>query len=221
MNPMPPTSGNPTPCKKCGQPHPTCKAHTRAGNPCKQPCTRGMRVCRLHGGASPRAIEARDRAERDDEARADAARFSARTDIHPADALLELVQYQAGVVAYWRRRVEEVDADALEWGVTKTEQGTGPEGPVDTETREAGAHVAYRLLVEAQDKLAQYAAASLKAGVEERRVRMAEDQGQLVAGAIRSILDRLGLSPDQEALVPTVVPAALRAITASPEGAAS
>jgi hypothetical protein len=68
------------------------------------------------------------------------------------------------------------------------------------------------MLVQAQDKLADYATAALKAGVEERRVRLAENQGALVAQAIRQVLDQLNLTPTQQELVPTVVPAALRLI---------
>ena len=201
------------PCPRCGQTHTACKAHTTAGNPCKAPPVRDMAVCRVHGGSSPRALQARNRRDQENAAREDAARFAARTDIHPADALLELVHYQAGIVDYWRGRVEEVDAKDLEWGTTQHREGSGPEGPIDVETKEAVPHVAYRLLVEAQDKLAAYAAAALKAGVDERRVRIAETQGAAVAGAIRAILEQLHLTPEQAELVPTVVPAQLRLLT--------
>jgi hypothetical protein len=71
------------------------------------------------------------------------------------------------------------------------------------------------MLTDAQDRLAKYAAAALKAGVEERRVKLAEDQGALVARVIRSILDQLNLTSDQQALVPEVVPAQLRLLTAA------
>lgn len=173
----------------------------------------------MHGGKAPQAVSAAARRVRDEEARADAARFAARTDIHPTEALLELVHYQAGIVTYWRGRVEDVDAKDLEWGQTKHESGFGPEGPIDKVTTEAVPHVAYRLLVEAQDKLAAYAAAALKAGVDERRVRLAEGQGALVAQVIRGILAALNLTPEQLELVPTVVPAQLRLLTS--EGGAS
>ena len=202
------------PCPRCGQTHTACKAHTTAGNPCKAPPVRDMAVCRVHGGSSPRALQARNRRDQENAAREDAARFAARTDIHPADALLELVHYQAGIVDYWRGRVEDVEAEDLEWGVTREKTGGDDAGT----TSEAAPHIAYRLLTEAQDKLAAYAAAALKAGVDERRVRLAENQGALVAQAIRGILDALHLTPEQLELVPTVVPAQLRLITG---GAAS
>ncbi|WP_068325020.1 hypothetical protein [Janibacter terrae] len=177
---------------------------------CKRNAAPGQEVCAIHGAKSPQALQAAAKREQEAQARADAHRFAARTDIHPADALLELVHYQAGIVTYWRARVEDVTDDDLVWGVTKHEDGFGAEGPIDKKTREAGPHVAYRLLTEAQDKLAAYAAAALKAGIDERRVRIAESQGAAIAGAIRAILDALNLTPEQAELVPQVVPAQLR-----------
>lgn len=197
------------PCPRCGQTHTACKAHTTAGNPCKAPPVRDMAVCRVHGGSSPNALQARNRRDQENAAREDAARFAARTDIHPADALLELVHYQAGIVDYWRGRIEDVEDEDLEWGVTREKTGGDDAGT----TSEAAPHIAYRLLTEAQDKLAAYAAAALKAGIDERRVKLAESQGALVAQAIRGILDQLHLTPEQLELVPTVVPAQLRLIT--------
>jgi hypothetical protein len=52
----------------------------------------------------------------------------------------------------------------------------------------------------------------LKAGVEERQVKLAEAQGKLIEGFIRGVLADLHLSPAQAALVPTVVPRRLREI---------
>lgn len=208
------------PCPRCGETHTGCTAHTSSGRPCKRYPNHGMTVCGSHGGRSPRAIAGREKRQREEQARADAARFAARTDIHPAEALLELVQYQAGIVDYWRARVEDVTDEDLEWGVTQHREGSGPEGPIDVTTKEAGPHIAYRLLTEAQDKLAAYAAAALKAGIEERRVKIAEAQGAAVAGAIRAILDALNLTPEQAELVPRVVPEQLRLLTSSEGGAA-
>lgn len=52
------------------------------------------------------------------------------------------------------------------------------------------------------------------AAVEEGKLALAEDQAAVVAQGIRRILDRLDLSPAQQALVGTVVPEELRALTA-------
>ncbi|MFK5689584.1 HGGxSTG domain-containing protein [Ornithinimicrobium sp. LYQ92] len=196
-----------------------CKAISkRTGNQCARTPIPGGTVCRWHGGSAPAVKAAADRRVQEATARADATRFAARTDIHPAEALVELVQYQAGIVTYWRQRIQDVPDADLEWGRTSREHGHGPEGPIDKTTEQATAHVAYRLLVEAQDKLAAYASAALKAGVDERRVRVAEQTGALVADVIRRILGDLQLTEGQQALVGEVVPRHLRAL-AGGEGA--
>ena len=83
------------------------------------------------------------------------------------------------------------------------------------DTHEATAPVAYRMLTDAQDRLAKYAAAALKAGVQERQIKLAEDQGMLVAQVIRAILDQLDLTIEQQARVPEIVPTQLRLLTAA------
>lgn len=187
-----------------------CTATSKqTGNQCKRSATPGHRVCKAHGSGSPQARKAAERRLTETAARNDAVRFGARRDLHPADALLELVQHQAGIVDYWRTHVQDIEHDNLIWGTTRVKTGGDDHG----HTEEAKPNIAYTLLREAQHDLAAYAAAALKAGVEERKVRLAEAQGALVGQVIRRILDRLNLTPDQQTLVGTVVPAELRALT--------
>lgn len=54
----------------------------------------------------------------------------------------------------------------------------------------------------------------LDAGIEERRVRISEQQGARIATAIRAILEDLRLSPEQQAMVSEVVPRRLREVAA-------
>lgn len=186
-------------------------AGKQPGAPCRKPPIRGLDVCATHGGNSTRARAAGQRRQAEDQARRDVALFGGRRDVDPAQALLELVQWTAGEVDYWRARVREVadtDEDALTWGVTKTKTGGDDHGT----TSEAKPNVAYVMLVDASNRLAQYAAAALKAGVEQRRVELAEREGALLAGVIRAILTDLDLSPAQQLLVGEVVPRHLRAI---------
>lgn len=192
-----------------GTPGPTCGAKTKSGAPCKKPPMKGATRCRRHGGASPNAQAAAADRVAEQAATQELTRLGlVRRDIHPAEALIELVQFTAGEVDYWRRRVNDLDQDALTWGTTKVKDGGDDRGT----TKEAKPHIAYVMLQQASDRLASYAAAALKAGVEERRVRLAEQQGALVAQAIRNILDALHLTAEQLELVPTVVPAQLRLI---------
>lgn len=205
-------------CDTCGQPHPRCYAH-KDGRPCRAWPIKGARVCKNHGGM---AAQVRAKANgRLEEAKAsrELARLGQKVTVHPAEALLDLVHWTAGEVAYWRQVVTEVaehnDGKDLLWGTTKTKEGGDDRGT----TKEAKPHIAYTLLERASDRLAQYATAALKAGVDERRVQLAERQGDLVASVIRNILDRLNLTDEQTLLVGTVVPEELRLLVTAKEPA--
>lgn len=193
--------------------HPSCTGHAnrqeRRGLPCLNPPLKGATVCRHHGGKAPQVQAAAKRRRDEAAANRELDRLGAtRRDIHPAEALIELVQFTAGEVDFWRRKVADLEEDQLTWGLTRSKTGGDDRG----DTYEAGVPVAYKMLEASSNRLAAYAAAALKAGVDERRVRLAESQGQLVAQAIRQVLDQLHLTSEQLELVPTVVPAALRLI---------
>lgn len=192
-----------------------CTAKSKqSGKQCKRPATPGAVVCSIHGSKSPQARAKAAERLAVAQAQAEVVRLGARRDIHPAEALLELVHWTAGEVDFWRAQVTlvaEEDPDALTWGVTRVKDGGDDRGT----TSEAKPNVAYVMLERASDRLAAYAAAALKAGVDERRVQLAERQGALVADVIRGVLADLNLTPEQERLVGTVVPARLRALTAT------
>jgi hypothetical protein len=169
----------------------------------------GAARCRMHGGASPQSRAAAAARIQEAQARAAVELFAARRDIEPGPALLELVQWTAGEVDYWRQEVRLIEKNDLTWGVTRVKEGGDDRGT----TREAKPAIAYVMLTDASNRLAQYAVAALRAGVAERAIRLAEQQGALVADVIRRILADLHLTPTQQELVATVVPTHLRAIT--------
>lgn len=70
-----------------------------------------------------------------------------------------------------------------------------------------------KLEADERDRCAGFAAKAVAAGLAERQVRLAEQQGALLAGAVRTILDRLNLTEEQQQMVPTVVPTVLRGLT--------
>lgn len=219
--PIPPTgAAKPWHDCPCGHTHPKgCHAHkseARGGGPCGAPATTGLTVCYRHGGATPTAKAKSAKAHAQIKAAREVARLGRKVEMHPAEALVDLVHWTAGEVAYWRGIVVELEQqgghEALTWGVTKVKEGGDDRGT----TEEAKPHIAYQMLTGASDRLATYAAAALRAGVDERRVRLAEAQGALVADVIRGVLAGLNLTPEQWELVPTVVPAQLRLLTAAP-----
>jgi len=170
----------------------------------------GTTVCATHGGKASQVMKAAKRRLSEAKAEDEMRTLGARRDIMPGEALLEEVQWTAGHVAWLRERVQEVDQQALVFGRTKTVEDDA--GLVVT--MEAKASVWYTLYERERQHLITATSAALKAGVEERRVRLAEAQGAQVAAVIQRVLDALELTAAQRKMVPTIVPAALRAITA-------
>lgn len=73
-----------------------------------------------------------------------------------------------------------------------------------------------RLEAEERDRCAGFAAKAVAAGLAERQVRLAERQGAQMWAVFGRVLDALGLSEAQRALVPQVLEAEIRALTAGP-----
>lgn len=188
-----------------------CTAQSKqSGERCKRAASIGTTVCRIHGAASPtvKAKVERDRAER--EARLAVELWGGRTDIDPATALLELVQLKAAEVQFWRDRVHAIQQDdekSLTWSTTKEKTGGEDRGI----TREAKAHVALQLLHKAEGQLGDFAAAALKAGVDERLVKIAESTASQFRTVIEAVLadPRLGITADHD-LRTAVITDALR-----------
>lgn len=191
-----------------------CGAKNKKAEPCGLGPVPGATRCGRHGGKAPQVQ--RKAAERLAEQEAKETMTKAvRTlglpvDIDPGKALLDEIHHTAGHVQWLRDKVQELEPEQLVWGKEKHEDGVGPQGIVDVTTEKAGPSVWYDLYLKERDHLAKVCALALRAGIEERRVKLAENQGALVAEAIRRILAALGLTPEQQALVPRIVPEQLR-----------
>lgn len=211
-------------CDKCGKIHRAtqsrrpCMGHIsgkspgnadRAGEPCTKGAMRGQDVCSHHGGKSPQNLAAAEKRIAEEQATKVLRRFGEPIDTTPSEALLEAVKWTAGYVAWLRDKVADLDDDEdLVWGATRFKEGGEDRGL----TEEAKPNAWLQLLGEWHDRLVRICAEAIKAGIEERRVRIAESQGALVANVIRAILADLDLTPTQQKLVADVVPRHLRAV---------
>lgn len=225
-------------CVHCGKPHPKCNAHkkrTGKSEPCMRAPNEFLGVCNTHGGASILARRKQHEMGQRQLLEEAERRFALRKDMDPASALLDLVHYQAGVVEFWREQVEKVPEHQLTWGVLKRVDKTGGLWDELTETTGAAVDLTYQLLREAQKDLADYASAALRAGIDERRVRIVEQQGELFGQAQRAILTAMfeemvkllraqgvedsvvleALRSGWQSAQKTVVPAQLRALAAN------
>lgn len=200
------------PSKK--EPGRRCQAQSKqTGEQCKYWAAPGALVCRHHGGNAPQVQRKAAANLAAEAARRAAAQLAVPIDTTPEQALIDEVKRAAGMVAFYQARVEEVDQtnrEDLVWGMTKNDMSGEFPGP----TYEATPNTWLQLWNQERDRLVRVAAAAIKAGIEERRVKLAEQEGALVAAVIRRILDSLNLTPEQSALVPVIVPKELRALTA-------
>ncbi|SFI43831.1 hypothetical protein SAMN05216561_108147 [Nocardioides psychrotolerans] len=163
-----------------------CAARTRSGARCRSFAVEGMRVCRMHGGSSPqaRAAAARRRAEAQAEALLAVVWDPEAAPVtNPVEALLLL----AGKLRH--------ATDVL---------GARLDGELDGTTALAWVRV--------MRELRQALEGIERLDLHSKQIAIAEDQGRLLAGVVRAVLDRLGLSDEQRALSLVVVPQEFRAL---------
>ncbi|WP_272495202.1 HGGxSTG domain-containing protein [Nocardioides bruguierae] len=209
---------DPTSCTSCGRPHLRCSAHKRNGDPCTQPAMDGQRVCRLHGGRAPQALAAATRRRDERQALLAAETFGLPREVDPHTALLEELHRTAGAVAWLSALVADLEHDEIAWGVVREKTGGEDHGT----TKEARPSVFVELWGRERDRLARVAKVCVDVGIEERRVRLAEESGRQIAAVLRAVLERLSLSPSQQSLALQVVPEELRRLAeleAGPAGA--
>jgi hypothetical protein len=189
------------------------------GKQCTKWAMKGQKVCRTHGGAAPQNLAKAQERISEQKAAALVATYGLKIETTATEALLDEVQWTAGHVAWLRERVQEIESvadgddgeNALVWGVTKKKTGGQDFGT----TAEAVPSIWLRLYQQERAHLVKVCAEAIKAGIEERRIQLAEQQGALVAQAIRKILGELQLTPEQQARVPEVVPRHLRALASA------
>lgn len=189
--------------------HQHCGARTRLGHPCTRPAGWGTQHvgvgrCKMHGGASPHA-EVNGQVQL---ARREYAVMGIPLNVQPHEALLECIRIAAGEVAYASDRIagllpEEAVGPTISTRPLKWEKGAeSPEARVHEEGPPA-LHIWIQVRHQALDRLAQYSATALKAGIEARLVDIAERQGEALVEVIRGVLLELGLldRPDVPAIV--------------------
>lgn len=181
----------------------------KCGGPRKHgagPCTRpagwatphpGRGRCKFHGGSTPSHVKAAET----EAAREAVVTYGLPREIDPRDALLEEVYRTAGAVDFLAGKVREVNADDLVWGRTEEVDTQATEFPGTNTKRQSVPNVWLVLYQQERKHLVDVCKAALAAGVEERKVRVAEQMGGQLAEFVRFLLDGLSLTPGQWSLV--------------------
>lgn len=191
-----------------------CNAVKRdgSGERCKQPAGHGIPGtrtgrCSRHGGATASHVKAASTAM----ARQACASLGVPIATHPAEALLREVCETAGNVEFYRSLVAELPTHPIP-AVKHTVEGGPDDGDVRWEparpgvyaptyhvsgipTGEAKPHVLVALYNDERKHLLAVTTAALKAGVEARRVQLAEQEAGLIAEGFRAFAVACGLDP--------------------------
>lgn len=107
------------------------------------------------------------------------------------------------------------NAHALVWGQTEYRDKAGGEDAGQTVVEQATPNAWYLMYMKEREHLAKVCTMALKAGIEERRVRLAEQDGQKVAMVLQRILNALNLTPEQARMYPEIASRELHALAIS------
>lgn len=184
--------------------------------PCENYPRIGATRCGLHGGASPQVKRKAERVKAETIARKAMESYGQKIDINPIDALLDEVRWTAGHVAWLRERVQEIEQASLVWGTTSMVSKAATEFPGTDSTEEAKPNIWLTLYQQERKHLLDACKAAIAAGIDERRVRLAEQQGDLIVQVLQGILGDLNLTPAQQDMVPEVASRHLALVAGNP-----
>lgn len=173
-----------------------CNARTRSGKYCSRPSGWGtdhigQGRCKLHGGSTPLHEKAAEIAV----AREAVNTLGLSREIHPMEALLEELWRTAGAVQWLGDKVNSIEEEKLV-APSGGGQGAIPEWKVNVWVGFWQAERAH---------MAKVSKLCLDAGIDERKVKLAEHQGQMIAKVLQAVIDDLELSAKQKELVPELV----------------
>ena len=183
-------------CSKCGQTHPNCTAHNRQGQPCGRQPVAYQSVCDMHGGASPRALRAAAKREAsaliaqayDADPQAVLAAQGLEPISDPLDALGRVAAASEHLLDALGARV-----NALPDIINVDAKGTEEISAI------------FRAYERAMDRHARLADLLVRAGFDERKIKLEEGTAVAFTSVMRAVLDRLDLTPAQREIVPGIV----------------
>lgn len=155
----------------------------------------GSGVCWYHGGNKKAVRLAAQRRLAEQEARELMATYGKPVvGLNPVDALLHEIEWTAGHIEWLRVQVQTLENDELTWGESQT-MSAGDQVQI---VRRAAPHILVQVYQQERRHLLECTAVAIKAGVEERRVRLAERYGATIADVFRRLLDAPELGLDTE-----------------------
>lgn len=170
-------------------PESRCTAHAKhSGERCKRTAIPGSTVCHYHGGKAPQVQAAALKRLALQEAERAVVTYGLPREVEPQEALLEELHRTAGHVAWLAFSVRELERREAYGPVGGSQYGFPRQEP----------HVWIRLYQEERKHFAEVAKICIAAGIEERRVQLAEDQARELARVVTAILTDLGHDLSEE-----------------------
>ena len=152
------------------------------------------------------------------DARAECDRLGISVETDAATALLSALGRATGAVEFYASAVSELPMHPVierddDGRIVRSEDGVyGPTYHASgRRTGEAKPHVLVQLFHESLDRQASIAAATLRAGVDERRIRLQEADARVLYSAVVSALGQAGLTPAVAQRVQSAIAENLRA----------
>jgi len=144
----------------------------------------GVGYCKFHLGNTEQMNKHAVKLKAEQEVAKARTKFGEKIPVEPTEALLSVLHLSAGQLAWLHG-----EPDAME-----------DKGSFDGQ-------VLMRLWGEERDRLARVSESALRAGVQERAIRLAEAYGQQLADVLRAVFhdDELGLTAAQRAQLPAVL----------------
>lgn len=183
-----------------------CEATSKqSGLRCKRWARPGSNVCAMHGAKAPQTVRAAARRLAMGEAQmaiAEERALGRVLPVEPAEAMLEMVREAAANVAVLRDLVQTLElgtvTDPVPWVDADGEiiAGAMPAsiaGLTGSEAKrnDAAPHVWVVMYNDERERLVKWAKACRDAGVDERRVELAEGQARVLAGVLRGVAEAL------------------------------
>lgn len=184
------------------------KCHRKDGSRCHGQLKTGMLTCRMHQGGASEAKTLAARLVREPT-------YGTPVKVSAAQALLGELWRTAGHVKWLGDRVAELEEHALTWGASSTVTKYWGEFPGSEATEKAGPHILLKLYEIERRHLVYTATEIIRAGLAERLLTAAQEQGAAMGQVLQLIFRDLDLTAEQWERVPAVVPARLRELVSA------
>lgn len=133
--------------------------------------------------------------------------FPIPQDVHPVDVLVDELRRSSAFCFWIEAKMAEWDDELIPLGVTNIDDKGGMQTAATNEAAWLDVYQRERA------HLAKIAKMCIDAGVDERRVALAEKQAELMFAVINTAFTQLGLTPEQQRLVPQIMPALIRSMS--------